>query len=505
VAGKPAVPQRPTLFLYGLLVLTVAFFTYFRHYDQPADLFWDENYHIASAQKYLDRVMFMEPHPPLGKMFIALGEHLFKPNRGLDRSSFLTTDYVKNVPRGYSFRGVRFFPTLFATLSGVVFFFILFAISKNAIISLLFSSLYLFENAFIVHSRGAMLEGVQMFFTLLSLWYFLVLLDKSRVVARHYLLLGLLVGLNVSVKLNGLLLLWLFPALFFFRRRLGLILKAGRDFVLNGETGEFLPVLKDLVFQGLTFVLAAGGVLLGSYYLHYRLGQKAIPGRYYQASDGYRRVIDSGAAGSLAGFPVALRDNLRFIPYFEKGVPKYDVCKKGENGSLPFTWPFGNKSINYRWEKSGGGAVKYLYLQGNPLIWFSGLIGLLLAVSLVVSRVFFGLKVSDRRLFFLIKTFLFLYVVYMYAVARLRRVLYLYHYFIPLTISLLLAFTIFNYLFGERIKRRDRRLLLGVGVFAAAVILVYAFFAPLTYYRPLTTAQFQARQWFTFWKLEPVL
>ena len=49
-------------------------------YGQPSSLFWDENYHIASAERYLQGKFFMEPHPGLGKMFIALGELILHPN-----------------------------------------------------------------------------------------------------------------------------------------------------------------------------------------------------------------------------------------------------------------------------------------------------------------------------------------------------------------------------------------------------------------------------------------
>ena len=120
-----------TMIIYTLLVLYLSCLNYFRNYWYPPHLFWDENYHIASAYKYLNQVMFMEPHPPLGKLFIALGEYIFHPNENLDTAFFLTTDYIKDIPPGFSFVGVRFFPVLFATLAAVLFFFILYKISKN--------------------------------------------------------------------------------------------------------------------------------------------------------------------------------------------------------------------------------------------------------------------------------------------------------------------------------------------------------------------------------------
>ena len=64
--------KRNILIFYSVIVLAVSYFTYFKNYDYPPSVFWDENYHIASAQKYLTGVMFMEAHPPLGQLFVAL-------------------------------------------------------------------------------------------------------------------------------------------------------------------------------------------------------------------------------------------------------------------------------------------------------------------------------------------------------------------------------------------------------------------------------------------------
>ena len=123
------------LILYSLIVLITSFFTYFKDYDYPPNVFWDENYHIASAQKYLTRIMFMEPHPPLGKLFVALGEYIIHPNDGItpvELFKFTQTDYISSFPVEYSFAGVRFFSALFAWLSAIVFFYIFYFISKKS-------------------------------------------------------------------------------------------------------------------------------------------------------------------------------------------------------------------------------------------------------------------------------------------------------------------------------------------------------------------------------------
>ena len=197
--------KKNDLIMYIFAIIIIGSSTYVFNYYNPAAVFWDENYHIASAQKYLAGVMYMEPHPPLGKLFIALGEWMLHPNSNLDLTYFTQTDYIKHFPKGYSFAGVRLMPTIFGMLSGVLFFMILFRISKRAQLSFLFSSLYLFANAFILQSRSAMLESTQMFFIFLAILYFLILFDKKERKAKDYFVLGLLIGLAVAVKANGLI------------------------------------------------------------------------------------------------------------------------------------------------------------------------------------------------------------------------------------------------------------------------------------------------------------
>src|SRR3989338_193427 len=416
--------KRNVLVFYAAIILAVSYFTYFKNYDYPPSVFWDENYHIASAQKYLTVVMFMEAHPPLGKLFVALGEKILQPNKAIPAAElhkFTQTDYIKDFPENYSFAGMRFFSALFAWLSAIVFFYILYFVSKNPHTSLIFSSLYIFENALITHSRSAMLEGSHLFFILLAVLYFVYLVQKpSRKTLLNYFILGILAGLAISIKATGAITVFLFPFLFFLDFN-----HQGLPFISR----TVLDVFKKIIIKGLLFAVGVVAVFSLIWYIHFSLGKFAAGDKFYKASEEYKEIMAKGLASDPKYFGVMLKDNLAYIANYNKGVPKLDVCKPDENGSYPLAWLVGDKSINYRWEKSGDG-IRYMYLQVNPLTWFLGLAGIILSLVLIIGRIVFKIPIKNKNLFYLITTFAALYVIYMAIMLRIDRVMYLYHYFI---------------------------------------------------------------------------
>jgi dolichyl-phosphate-mannose--protein O-mannosyl transferase len=198
-----------------------------------------------------------------------------------------------------------------------------------------------------------------------------------------------------------------------------------------------------------------------------------------------------------------LKDNLKYMSDYQKGVPKLNLCKPGENGSLFIGWPLGIKAISYRWEKHGS-EVRYIYLQGNPVTWMIGFIAVILSGVLVLAVFLFGLPVKNRKIFEYIASFFFIYASYMIAVGQIPRVMYLYHYFIPLTISYILAVLLVWYLYEEEIKAKSKVVWGSIAMIAVAIVFAWWFFSPLTYYKPLNTQQFNKRVWFDYWQLHPV-
>lgn len=477
--------------VYLLFVLVTSFFTYLYHYNFPSSPFWDEPYHIAAAQKYLHKVYFMEQHPPLGKLLIALGERVTRSNERTDQ--FLTTDYAREFDvtlasgevRHTNFSGYRLFPSLLGWLSSALLFFIFLSITRNPVFSALLSFLYIFDNAEILQSRAAMLDSTLTFFSLgvvLSFFSIVRLHRQRSSVVVWSLVFGLSFALALTTKLVALILVLLVPFIVWRLRR------------------DLHTLAASLLMVGLGFCVAFVSV----WQLHFSLSQTVVPqlsnGGYYEASEPYREHLQKAKITSLLTFPMMLRDSLRFVGLYNAKVPRLDLCKADENGSPSYFWPLGARTINYRWEKSAD-TVRYLYLVSNPVAWGMGLLGVLLSLSQLLSRFCGDRKeqlAHEREMI----AMLALYIGYMLAISSLGRVMYLYHYFLPLLFSFILfalSFVNVKSLAGLLLTEERRLLLLtllGLAVFGS-----FHFYRPLTYYEPLTTTQFQRRALLPIWEM----
>ena len=202
---------RSSGYHWGGLIVLLAALTYLPGYSS-AFVFWDENYHITSAERYVEGVAQFEAHPPLGKLLIAAGEVLLQPNQQIDKHILTTTKNISgnDIPAGFSFAGMRLMPSLFAVLGAFFFFALMFTLTENRFLSVLLSGLYVFENAFIVHFRAAHLDSFQLCFSLAAFWYFVRLWRAERVASwREYAGLAAVIALAIMVKINSVLLLLL--------------------------------------------------------------------------------------------------------------------------------------------------------------------------------------------------------------------------------------------------------------------------------------------------------
>lgn len=434
----------------------------------PKGLFWDENYHIPSAQRYLTGVFFMEPHPPLGKLLLALGEYLLDEN--VDDSSAAGFEKAASMPDGFSFRSYRIPSAVAGWLAAPVLAWGLTIATSSAALGFFLSTLYIFENAIVLHSRGAMLDSfVSMFMAIfLALWF---LARKNPSVATT-ILAGIAFGLGISTKLNFIFLL---PLLLTF-----------------GHEGENLKSRASRVF-GISLVSAF--VFLGTFWVHLSLSKRVIntlpDSGWYETSTEYRELISTSSNPSIKTLALTIKEWLLFSSRYQKGVPELNYCKDEENGSFPLLWPLGARSINYKWEVKNE-IFRILYLQVNPLIYLVALAGLVVGGSWLVtlttnrgSSDLLGFKAQAAPL-------IASYLLYLGACLIAGRVFYLYHYFVPWILSLFVLALVLK----ELSTASAFPFLLSI--FSGIVFYIYS---PLTYYGEVTTDEINKLGLLPLWNL----
>ncbi len=286
----------------------------------------------------------------------------------------------------------------------------------------------------------------------------------------------------------------LFPALFFFDQR----------WSDNLSVQRWKALALELALKGGMSLICFFAIVIAIWQVHFSLCTQVKNNRWYGASDDYKVIIARGESKQFRHFSTMLHDSYEFFANYQRGVPKLDICKQGENGSYPLSWLVGAKSINYRWEKAGEGYVRYLFLQCNPIIWFTVLGAVICSVVLVGSRYLYGLPVKDPSTFFLIVLFTILYLGYVGAMMQVDRAMYLYHYFIPLLFGMCLVCLLFRYGFNDELTRGDRWVYASLIFFTIQIVAVFLYYAPFTYYQPLSATDVWRRAWVSGWKLTPI-
>lgn len=488
-AGKTPIISRLDRFLPLVNVLFFSLAVYFFAYDSQQQVFWDENYHLTSAQRYIEGVAHFEAHPPLGKMLIAAGEMLTNKNAGIDKHRLVFDKHISgdDLPEGFSFYGMRLMSTVFGFLSCVVFYFIVLRLTRNTLSAMFLSSLFIFENAFAVHFRAAHLDAFQMFFVLLFLLNIVSCWFKDKPVRNwQYAWLGALCGLAIMVKVNAVVLAVFFVFLFF------------------KETGYFSRLrtigwsfFAQLLKKALSAFLGAMVVVIGVFYVSLLMADK-MPEQsspIYQKdtafmSPAYLEYLHGTRSLDAEVLGTAIVNYYTFMKSEHLGVATLDLNSSIETGSPVWMWPFEQRNINYRWD-SMNGYTRYVQLAGNHLSWVLGLLAVGFALLLIMYHRFSGLKLTEygKNIYQLLEVFMVAYVSFMALHWWLseQRVMYLYHYFIGLLLSYIIFILVFL-LCTDLSQWLARQSFKAVVILAIAIVGCFYYVAPLTYSLPLDKA-----------------
>lgn len=465
-------------YLPAMLVLILSYFTYVYGISSPARLLWDESYHIPTAQRYLNGVFLQENHPPLGKLLIALGEHLYKGNFRNDE--FVDQEVVRKLPANFNFAGYRIFPVLFAWMAALIFYLLMKEILSNNWKAFWLSTLYIFENAFITHYRAAMLDGIQMFFLLLCLLIYVKAYKAEKISYGSVLLLGLFFGFALNTKINALLISPLLLAPVWIQRK----------------------SFKKVILTALLLLFGVGAATISVWSPAIMLSKKINPKMdnlgYFEVSSELKKELDAGVKLNPYTLYLFIKDHFHFSKIYNLQTFPANLCASGTMGSHPLLWPLGGKSVKYNWQRDGN-ITKFIYLTPNLLSWFSGLVGLIIGVAIIICRLAGfcqdKIKMESLLLFSLLQYFL-----YMYSVTLMPREFYLYHYFIPqMFCFIMLAIVIANLKFSGDVNffgKKYDKILAGMTVHGTLVFAGFLFMYPFSYFKPISDEEIDSRRIF---------
>ena len=405
----PPPPLRQAIALL-LLVGILTGWLCFNRLGEPRAPVWDETYYLTTTARYHQGLTQFSAHPPLGTMLIAAGDALSGRNAGADWHTIGATKAItlKQMPPNFDYAGPRLAPAAFGVIAAMLFALLMLQLTGNAFAAGLLSLLVLADSALLVQFRSAQLDAFQLAFVLGAL---LAALRAVRLQTRAaYVLFGFLVAATALVRANGLMLAALAPVMLW-------PLLVARDW----------KRLAVGIFAGLLGAVVAALLVLAAW-LHFTplppdastpAGQQDlafVTGEHARALK-YDTMTPRAALTAAADIQRFMANDLAITP------------RADANGSHPAQWLIGQGLIRYRTDGVDGQPVT-IGLVPNLAVWLISLLGVL--TSLIPSR----LRESPVRAMLLVG--------WMANMAALQwldfhRVLYLYHYFIPLLLGHALA------------------------------------------------------------------
>src|SRR3989344_3457044 len=371
---------------------------------------------------------FFDIHPPIGKLIIAGGAYLSGYN-----GSFL----FESIGQPYGdtrVANIRMVSALAGALLPIIIFILLRQVGVSLVFAFVGALAAILDNALIVESR-------------------LIITDSILLSATF----GALACAVASAK----------------------SIQYGRSWMWAVCAGVLSGIAVGTKFTGLT-----GGALVGLVFLV----------RAYQA--GYRNAGVWIARGVLAGVVCVAVYILGWVLHFSLlnmpgdgdawGVPtgafwqdfttvhrqmvsaNYNLTADHPYGSKWWTWPFMVRSVFY-WQGEGN---RFIYLLGNPVVWWGGFI----IFCIGVGKLFISFA-KGRNKFLSSGSFIFLFGYFLSFIPLMRvpRVLFLYHYLTPLLFSLLFAIWWLDSV--VHLKKRE-----AIAVAASlGIVISFIYISPLTY------------------------
>jgi dolichyl-phosphate-mannose-protein mannosyltransferase len=447
-----------------LVVLTLlAAATRFAAITHPRAIVFDEVYFREAALRYLDGSYFFDLHPPLGKLLLAGWAKLL----GVTATAQSTDPAV----------ALRLLPALAGTTLVAVFYLLLRELTASRKVATFGAALLLLDNAILVESRLILIDSMLLLFGIGALTCYLA---SRRLTGRaHWILLtcsAVLAGMAASTKLTGI-------------SALGLI-----GLVWFVQTVRHRISWRLALPQAAVLVLVPAFIYAGIFAIHFQLLSHSGPNDAFMSQQFQSTLV--GNVNYKPSASMSFPD--RFIE-LNKAMHFYELSLNNSHhpySSSWLSWPFMKRPVYY-W----AGPKEYIYLQGNPVIWWGLLVGVVVVALGWLRRP--ELFQQHRWAMALLAA---AWAANFLPFATIVRPMFLYHYFFAFmfciaAVSIGLGLLAGWMTDGENVwqfpSRRSAALYWGILAVAMADFL---FFAPISYGLPLSDAGLSARIWLDSWR-----
>lgn len=409
-------------------LLVLGFATRFYLFGYPNQAVFDEVYFGKFVGAYFSGQYYFDIHPPFAKLLIAT----FAKIMGYNPTSSFATIGTVFTDNGYLY--LRFLPSLAGALLPAVLFGIARELKLKTRTAFLVGMLAILDTALLAQSRFILIDSLLLLFSFSSLWLFFI----WRRTRKTWILFLAAVSVSMAISVKWIAL----------------------PFIILPILYEFLhhASLKRMLKIAMVYTAVAISLYTVFFAIHISLLTKTGDGDAFM-SKAYQ--------SSLEGNPNAI-DNLQSTLSLPEKIWELNHEMYAANarltaghpyGSKWYGWPIMIKPISY-WIQGN----TQIWLVGNPIIWWGGSLAIIWMIIGIFTK-----KIAPNKLptaLFIVLSFLIAWLPF----ALIPRVMFLYHYFIPLCFSILAI--------GNCLDKTEWKMQLS---FLLLAVVGYILFAPATY------------------------
>jgi len=437
--------QKP--FKIAFILFFLAFFLRFFNFWHPQQVVFDEAHFGLYASKYAKGEYYFDIHPPGGKLiFAAIAS--FPKNNSFNFQ--INTRYPSEV--WPSILKIRFLNVVLGSLLVVIIFYLALELNLSLKIATLAALWVSLDNALIVESRLVLLNTILIFFIFLSILLYLRLKKIPFKSPKWYFqafILSICLGIAISIKVNGFILL---------------------AFIILNEIINSKFSFKNFLTKSFFYILIPFSIYVGFFAIHLSLLKTECT-----SNCGY--VFDI-ILGPKQSHPILTNKipqgnfwnnfinlNIRIITDNIYGLNHWTYSSKF------YQWPFGWKPILYFYQNEGSGSnISAIYLSSNFISWWLATFGILLFVLMLIK------SILKKQNFYLEDNLLLIFELWLFFLLPfliVQRFALMYHYFVPLILSILFTLGFIEYHFKKLGKILPYILVV--------LVLGFVYFAPITY------------------------